>query len=509
MTVEAKPVTLDRQRSAFADSSLEGVLERVLTEISELYLHDDLPWVVGYSGGKDSTATLQLVWLALQKIDPKRMKKPVYVISTDTLVENPVVAGWVSSSLEKMGQVAQKEGLPITSHRLTPELQDSFWVNLLGKGYPAPRQKFRWCTERLKIRPANNFISSIVDKYGEALVVLGTRKAESAARARTMERHESDDTPARVNPNGSLPNSFVYTPIEDWSNDDVWFFLLEMPNPWGHDNMDLFTLYKGASADGECPMVVGSGTPSCGDSRFGCWVCTLVEKDKSMQAMIQNDGDKEWMMPLLEIRNEIDFRAMSQENGDRPLRDFRRMNGSVQLFNGRAIPGPYKQKFREHLLRKVLETERKVRDAGPDYVKNLTLLGPDELEEIRRIWVVEKHELEDSLPRIYEEATGEKYQGRAPVPGLPFDAEDMDLLREICKESPEVFEMLREMLSTENRYKTARKRTGIFKRLEKAVERNLYSGEEEAVAEIKKKELMISDLINKGPERTAQLQKGI
>ena len=500
MTASARSPIPNNQRSVFFDASLEEVLDETLDEISALYLSNELPWVVGYSGGKDSTATLQLVWLALQKIGPNDAKKPVYVISTDTLVENPVVAGWVSSSLEKMNKVASQQGLPITSHRLTPELEDSFWVNLIGRGYPAPRQKFRWCTERLKIRPANKFISSIVDKYGEALVVLGTRKAESTARAKTMERHQSKDTPARVNPNGSLPNSFVFTPIEDWSNDDVWFFLLETPNPWEHDNMDLFTLYKGASADGECPMVVGSGTPSCGDSRFGCWVCTLVEKDKSMQAMIQNNEDKEWMMPLLEIRNEIDFRAMSQENGDRPLRDFRRMNGTVQLFNGRPIPGPYKQQFREYLLRRVLETEKIVRDAGPDYIQNLTLIKPEELEEIRRIWVVEKHELEDHLPQLYEEATGEKYQGNAPIDGLPFNSNDMNLLKSVCGENVETYEMLREMISTESRHKTALRRTGIFKLLEKSVERNLYRSEEEAVAEIKRKNLLVSELGKNNPE---------
>ena len=494
----------DQRSSVFSDLSLDQVLAKILDEISELYLSNELPWVIGYSGGKDSTATLHLVWLALQKIGAKHARKPVYVISTDTQVENPIVAGWVTHSLKKMNRMAKRQGLPITSHQLTPELEDSFWVNLIGRGYPAPRQKFRWCTERLKIRPANKFISSIVDKHGETLVVLGTRKAESATRAKSMERYQSEGTPARISPNGNLPNSFVYTPIEDWSNDDVWLFLLETPNPWGHDNMELFALYKGASADGECPMVVGSGTPSCGDSRFGCWVCTLVEKDKSMQAMIQNDEDKKWMMPLLEIRNEIDFRAMSHENGDRPLRDFRRMNGTVQLFNGRTIPGPYKQTFREHLLRKVLEAEKLVRSTGPDYVSDLTLIQMEELEEIRRIWVVEKHELEDSLPHIYEKATGQKYQGNNLINGLPLNSKDLDLLKHVCGKSRETYEMLREMISIENRYKTALRRTGIFKLLEKSVERNLYQGEEEAIAEIKKRDLLVTELKKRGSDRLVQ-----
>ena len=162
------------------------------------------------------------------------------------------------------------------------ESQGTFWVNLLGKGYPAPTQSFRWCTERLKIKPSNAFIRRVVRRHGEAILVLGIRKAESAARAKVMEKHEGKRIRDRLSPNASLPNSLIYSPVEDWSNDDVWLFLMQKANPWGYENQDLLTMYQGASADGECPLVVDTSTPSCGDSRFGCWTCTLVEKDKSM-----------------------------------------------------------------------------------------------------------------------------------------------------------------------------------------------------------------------------------
>lgn len=340
----------DSHSHTFSNFS-EGV-DSLVEEIAEVYLCDDIPWVVGYSGGKDSTATLQLIWYALQHIEPKRRHKPVHVISTDTLVENPIVASWVGNSLLKMNDAAKTQGLPITSHRLIPALADRFWVNLIGRGYAAPRQKFRWCTERLKIRPAHKFITTMVDQYGESLLVLGTRKAESVNRARSMKNHEKGRVRDKISPNGNLTNSYIYTPIENWETDDVWFFLLKKQNPWGHDNADLYSMYKGATESGECPLVVSSNTPSCGDSRFGCWVCTLVEKDKSMQAMIHNDEEKQWMMPLMELRNEFDFRAMPK--GDRIIRDYRRMNGRVQLFHGQPIPGPYKKEFREHMLSRVL-----------------------------------------------------------------------------------------------------------------------------------------------------------
>src|SRR5438105_232293 len=103
------------------------------------------------------------------------------------------------------------QGMPVEPHKLTPEVEDSFWVNLIGKGYPAPRLKFRWCTERLKIRPSNRFIRDVVRQSGEAILVLGTRKAESQVRAARMSKLEKKRVRDRLSPNASLPNSLVYS----------------------------------------------------------------------------------------------------------------------------------------------------------------------------------------------------------------------------------------------------------------------------------------------------------
>jgi DNA sulfur modification protein DndC len=463
-----------RRPSAFTEHGFRATIDSLLAEIRELYLADNVPWVVGYSGGKDSTAVLQLVWLALAGLPEESRKKPVHVISTDTLVENPVVASWVSQSLEVMRKSAEEQRVPVVPHRLTPAVTDSFWVSLIGKGYPAPRPKFRWCTERLKIKPSNAFIGSVVRDNGECILVLGTRKAESQARARTMERHEKYRVRDRLSPNASLPNSLIYSPVESWQNDDVWMFLMQVPNPWGYRNKDLLTMYQGASADGECPLVVDSSTPSCGDSRFGCWVCTLVEEDKSMRAMIQNDEEKEWMLPLLKLRNDLDV------PDDRHLRDFRRMNGLVQLHNKRPIPGPYTQKAREDWLRKLLKAQRWVRDNGPENVRGIELITVPELQEIRRTWVVEKHEMEDSLPRIYEEAMKEPYPGQPLDEGHLFGVEEMALLKEACGGDVLRFELARELLDVERRHRSMVRRRGLFDQLEKALRRGQYESEEEA-----------------------------
>lgn len=474
--------------SYFRNRSVAAGERQLHEEVRALYLEDSVPWVVGYSGGKDSTATLQIVWRAIAGLDPPQRKKTIHVISTDTLVENPIVVSWVNRSLEAMNEQATRQVLPVCSHRLTPELRDSYWVNLIGRGYPAPRNKFRWCTERLKIKPSNQFIRNAVRESGEAIVILGTRKGESAVRARSMARQERGRVRDKLSPNANLPNSLIYSPIEDWSNDDVWTYLMQVPNPWGYENRDLLTMYQGASADGECPLVVDTTTPSCGDSRFGCWVCTLVDEDKSMQAMIRNDQDKGWMEPLLHLRNELDPKREARES-----RDFRRMSGLVQLYyrkiekdsNDREqalIPGPYIQEKREYWLRKLLEAQTVVRSLGPEIVRDIQLISSAELEEIRRLWVFEKHEIEDSLPQIYEESTGIPYPGATQFEeqGL-FGAEEVTLLKELCGDDRLQYELLRELINTEQQYRTKMSRRGIFDALEKAVTKYYYVDQDDAL----------------------------
>jgi len=466
-----------KRRSAFTELGFSATVQALVEEVQALYTADDLPWIVGYSGGKDSTAVLQLVWLALAGLTPEQVRKPLHVISTDTLVENPVVAAWVTRSLETMRDQAGRAGLPIQPHRLTPVVADSFWTNLIGRGYPAPRHKFRWCTERLKIKPSNAFITGVVHESGEAILVLGTRKAESAVRARSMARLEALRVRERLSPNASLPNCLVYSPIEDWSNDDVWMFLMQVRNPWGYNNKDLLTMYQGASPDGECPLVVDSTTPSCGDSRFGCWVCTLVDQDKSMSAMIRNDEEKEWMLPLLKLRNELD------QPDDRDKRDFRRMTGLVQLFHDQPIPGPYTQKVREDWLRKVLQAQRAIRknDSAPAEVKGIELITLDELREIRRIWVIEKHELEDRLPRIYQETMGVPFPDSQLNEGGVFGPDELEILDALCGSDRLHYELVRDLLDTEQQYRTAARRSGLFDAIEKAFSRGFYDSEQDAL----------------------------
>jgi DNA sulfur modification protein DndC len=457
-----------------SDESFKAHVRELVDDIKEVYQLDSAPWIIGYSGGKDSTATLQLVWMAISELEPQQRTKPVHVISTDTLVENPVVAAWVRGSLKMIASAANDQELPITPHQLTPKTEDSFWVNLLGKGYPSPRNKFRWCTDRLKISPSNKFITGLVSRSGEAVLVLGSRKAESTARARNMKKHEKGRTRDRLSPNSRLPNCLVYTPIETWQGKDVWKFLVDVLNPWGYDNRDLFDMYLGATDDSECPMVVDDTTKSCGDSRFGCWVCTMVEKDKSMMAMIKNDEEKQWMKPLLDFRDEIGVRP------DKDRRDFRRLNGSVQLFHGEPIPGPYRKDIRELWLERLLKCQVDIQRSGPDSVADLQLISLVELEEIRRIWVQEKHEIEDTLPSIYERATSEEYPGKNLNNVTTLGSEELAILRERCGGDELHYQLLRELLDVEQRYRSLSRRAGLFEDIEKVFKRNFFTDAEDA-----------------------------
>ena len=223
------------QISLFPMRTVDELVEdiQMLTqEIQELYCLDEIPWVIGYSGGKDSTAVLQLIWNAIAALPLEKRTKNIDVITTDTLVENPIVSVWVNKSIEQMKVSAQQQKIPIVPTLLKPELTETFWVGLIGKGYPAPRGKFRWCTERLKINPSNRFIRDLIRTSGETILVLGTRKAESTKRAYRMKKMEAKRVRDRLSPNMNLPNSLVYSPIEDWRDDEVWLYLMQWSNPW-------------------------------------------------------------------------------------------------------------------------------------------------------------------------------------------------------------------------------------------------------------------------------------
>lgn len=455
---------------------IEGMMETV----RNLYLADEIPWVIGYSGGKDSTATLQLVWYALEQLSPDELKKPVHVINTDTLVESPVISRWAKTSLDKLEKISDENGMPFKTHILTPNADNTFWVNFLGKGYPFPRKKLRWCTDRLKIQPVNRFIKEQIAEHGEIILVIGTRKSESANRAKTMAKYEKMRVRDLLSPNPSLANELVFSPLEDWTDDDVWVYLMQYKNPWGYSNKELMTIYRGASEDNECPLMVEKDLPSCGKSRFGCWVCTMVERDKSMEAMIANDDEKAWMSPLLKFRNEF-----GNEAEDRGRRSFRKMNGSLQGSYERLHHGPYTKEIRDKWIRKLLMIQKNLNENCPEDFGKIELISNAELREIRRIWVFGKHEFDDSLPRIYEEVYGVPFDDPEWLHSHLFGKEEWELLKKICERDKYnseqlLFEMMYSLIDVENQSTGLDQKKGLLDSLENVIKSNFYRDENDA-----------------------------
>lgn len=457
-------------------------LDDIHSEIRETYLSDDRPWVIGYSGGKDSTTALQLIWYALRDLTDDQLDKPVYVISSDTLVETPKIVNHITSTLENIDRYAEEQGLPFEAHKVYPEVDDSFWVNLIGRGYPAPNQNFRWCTDRLKIDPADQFILDTVSEHGEAVVILGARKAESATREQVMNLHSIEGTV--LNRHSKFANAFVYTPIEDFLVDDVWDYLLQVECPWGKNNRDLAALYQ--EADDECPMVIDTSTPSCGNSRFGCWTCTVVSEDKAMENMI--DSGEEWMEPLLEFR---DLLKSTQDPDAKPT--YREMKGrrygkvkeKTNGADGEIIPRAYKFEFRKDLLRRLLETQQEVNQRRDDD-EYLELIRDSELKAIRRVWRTQESDWEDSVPTIYREVTGQNLDWVDDDLGS-FSAEEEGVLAEVCREKDLPPELLKRLLDTELQHHGMKRRASIYGKIDSIFKED-WRSEDEILEEFENEE---------------------
>jgi DNA sulfur modification protein DndC len=407
--------------SVFKSRSLKQIYE----EIREVYLSDNRPWILGFSGGKDSTCMVQLIWHALKELPKDKRQKKIYIISSDTLVESPKIVEQIISTLDMMEKAAKKDGLPISTNLVQPEIKDSFWVCLLGLGYPAPTNNFRWCTDRLKIRNADRFINDKVSEYGEAIVCLGTRKDESGSRAQLMNLYEIKGS--YLSRHSKFAQTYVYTPLRDFITEDVWNYLLQNKNPWGGNNRDLLALYQNADA-AECPLVVDSSTPSCGNSRFGCWVCTVVDRDRSMENLI--DSGENWMEPLLNLRQDLKDTQEPEKKLD--FREFKRRDGKVMLqteSSDKIIPGPYKMDYRRKFLRKLLEAQNSVQKNGPD--PKMRLILEDELHEIQRIWRMEQGDWENSVYQICKEVTGEVIAPFQEDLG-GFSNVEQEILDEVC-----------------------------------------------------------------------------
>lgn len=474
--------------SVFDKKTLKDIHE----DIKKVYLIDNRPWIIGYSGGKDSTTALQLIWNAIREIDVEKRRKPIKIISSDTRIETPTIIEHLIHELEKTNNAARKQNLPFMAKTVSREEKDSFWVNLIGRGYPAPTTRFRWCTDRLKINPANDYIKNEVSKRGEVVIVLGVRESESVTRKQAMNLEERKITGSSLSRHSSLPQAYVYAPIKDFSIDDVWTYLLQNNSPWGGDNNELAAMYR--LFDGECPLVIDRTTPSCGNSRFGCWCCSVVDTDKTLQPMI--DEGKHWVIPLRKFRNLLKKTQIPEEK--HKYRRHKRRDGQIYLkkkilktspkgkksrevvFDDEGTVelsfGPYTfqdedkpdvkgffPSFREHLLRELLKTQKRIQKERNS--AEFQLISLEELIEIKHIWRNEG-DWADSVTKIYKEIYGITPDW-VEDDSIKFTPEDKEILQRISQEVGINHEILVKLIDLEIQLQSMKRRASIFIEMDK------------------------------------------
>lgn len=335
-------------------------LSLALRVTKDFYLANDMPWIIGYSGGKDSSLIIKIIIGAISLI-PKKLRKPLQVFYCDTGVEIPVLRNYIKESLDAIQAEGQSLGIEIQAKAVKPPLSNHYFVKVIGRGYPPPSNKFRWCTDRLRIDPIQAAIKESVGDR-DSVVVLGTRYEESNERTRILDRHATD-TEYFFTQSG-YKNTILFCPIANFSTDDVWEALYEMDEIKSIDIHRLSSIYKLIS--GECPIVRMPDTNPCSKGRFGCWTCTVVRQDKATKNMIDNGFSAlkplyEFRQWLLDVRDLPDFRCGVRRNGIKGL-------------------GPFRLSARKIILEKLLKTQD---ESGYD------LISLDELNHIYSLWATD------------------------------------------------------------------------------------------------------------------------
>lgn len=428
--------------------SLNEKVTGVVRRLKKEFLYDTRPWVVTFSGGKDSTTVLHLVvsmLLDLKKEGIEHAKK-IYIVSSDTRVEMPLIEDYVEDKLEKISTFLKKEKLNAEVKLLSPKVSDSFWSMLLGKGYPSPNQTFRWCTERMKIRPATDFLKGLTVSNESILMLLGVRSDESNSRAQSIEKRNENHRGFSMH--SEIPNAFIFSPIKDWSNAEVWTFLTEHKAPWGEHN-DMMKLYDKGSGEADCNIALNPEAASCGKTRFGCWVCTVVTQDKSMENMLRNPEDT-WMLPLHEFRNKIEEYRHDHQNKRQPRRR-----------NGQKSVGPYLLSVRQELLRDLLKIGQELKGK----LGKKTLIDDAEIVQIQEYWLHDGDFFETAISIAKEYGRDIEY---ASVKA--FGPEDQKYIQALCDEENIDVTLIEHIMQKEHAYRHQLKRIKLFTEMEALVE---------------------------------------
>jgi len=300
------------------------------------------------------------------------------VVSNDTLVESPLVVSHLRKSLAVIRESARQQALPITTTITEPCVDQTFWVNVIGRGYIPPTRNFRWCTDRMKIKPTDDLLEKLLLRHKRAVLLIGTRRSESQNRRRTMDKHGVRAN--KMNPHDNIKGCRIFAPLADLDNNEVWMILMQRRPPWGGTHRELITLYRNAGG-GECPLVLTKDdAPSCGTTspRFGCWTCTVVQKDKSLRGLIDAGHEdekklearadfREW---LIELREDDENRLPVRRDGSYKFRA-----------DGSRVRGPFTLDVRRHILNRLQTLEKEIGEP---------LLSASEMTVIEEIWRIDE-----------------------------------------------------------------------------------------------------------------------
>jgi len=380
---QSSPSGGQRASSSLSDTELTvsdtELFARIHSLINDAWF-SDIPgdWVVAFSGGKDSTLLLDMVLRMLVSLKPEDYTRIVHVVSNDTLVESPLIVDYLYKFINLLNIYVQEKSLPIEIKITKPEPGNTFWVNMIGRGYPPPSKMFRWCTEKLKIMPTTQYLRKQALQSGQVTILLGTRVSESNLRAQSIRKHA--DVSHYFGNHPEINNVKTFFPIRDLSDAQVWKYLFNNRSPWGTSYSELIRLYKEARG-GECPLVVDKSSlsePSCGERspRFGCWTCTLVKQDRSLDGLIQYGHDE--LGPYAEFREWlINFTSILENR-----LPYGRNGGVRKRRDGTIVPGPLTLSARRTILRRLQDLELRL---------GKKLISDVELRVIKDIWRADEH----------------------------------------------------------------------------------------------------------------------
>lgn len=332
---------------------------RTIEHIQKEYLKDDIPWCLGFSGGKDSSALLKLSYIALHNL--KKRHKAINAVYCDSGVEIPLIAEYVEKTLNGLNIECCENNIPIQTFISKPKLEDRYFCKVIGRGYPPPSNKFRWCTERLRVKPIQNILINGKEK---GIVLVGIRLGESVQRDRVLSKYVTENEYYFKQSNNS--KVILYSPIVNYNVDDVWSTLLEMDLPRSLDGKKLRNFYKIISSQ----QKLDEDVKKLGEikGRIGCWTCTVVRKDKAVENLIAYGFTE--LKPLLEFRNWL---YVNRNNPD--YRCSRRRNGNKGF-------GPFKLAAREIILGNLLMAQSHTR---------FELISDEEINYIFTQWELDKN----------------------------------------------------------------------------------------------------------------------